>query len=139
MLTPRQAFKFGFLARCVEAGMEMDEIRKHAKEATDKLAVELPGEKLVSTMAGTVTGKLLDFASAAIVPTIALGAVAPPILGGVGGYGLARLTGVDEQDVENLKAREEVEAYRQEAENLRRLRTIRRYQQSRRAPGKILL
>jgi len=107
-LDARQSFKVGFLSRCVEAGLTLDQIRGVTKIAAEKLALTGLPEKLYDT------------AERIGLPTLFTGGVmAPPVLGGLAGYGLAKLTGGDEASAKSIKRRELIEEYRRQAAKLR--------------------
>lgn len=108
----KEAFKIGFLRKCAEAGLTVEETIKAAEVATDQL------EK-------TSGNNLLDSAGNLINTAGFWGLAMPAGLataGGLGaGYGLSRLTDIDDEDVELLKHRELVDLYRSKAEQLRSL------------------
>jgi hypothetical protein len=65
--------------------------------------------------------------------------LAPPLLGGIAGAGLAKLTDIDDTDVNEIKSRELVDEYKRQAERLKRQRAIRQYQQARRQSGRMFM
>lgn len=127
MLSSRDAFKVGFLGRCVERGMSPSQI----KEAADKLA------GLLGDAVGAVGGAAKGVTNAALGWGIPLAAAAPPVLGGMAGFGLAKATDIDDTDIDDIKDREVIDEYRRQAERLNRQRLVRQYAQSRRRTGRI--
>jgi hypothetical protein len=111
MLTERQAFKVGFIGRCLEAGLTVEQMHDRVKEA----AVKLAG---VSELLG-------DAAGGAVRWGVPLALAAPPILGGLAGYGAAQLSDIDDTDVNEIKQRETINEYEQQRERLERERQAR--------------
>lgn len=104
MLTAREAFKVGFLARCVEHNLSPEQTLAMAKTALDKLA----------DLSSLLTNAVLPAAVAA-----------PWVAGGLGGYGLAKMTDIDPSDVAAIKDREVINAYQTETDKLRRRQQLR--------------
>lgn len=125
MLTPREAFKAGFLLKCAELGLSGNEAEALVKSA--HVAVKqgflgslLSGAKDVgSAAAGLGTGLASGIANWGIVPALAAGIVAPPAIGAGVGYGLGRLTDIDDEDVDSIKQQELIDEYLRNAERLR--------------------
>jgi hypothetical protein len=145
-LTAKEAFKVGALARMVEEGLTPDQMLARVKTAHTKLALTF-GEGLALTKAlggagGTaagVTGKALGGLWTAGKLGLGVGLAAPPILGGLAGYGLARATDISDTDVDELKDRELLSEYQRQTEHLRRQRALRDHYQQQRAgqrPGR---
>lgn len=118
MLTAQQAFKVGFLARCVHDGLGPAEILTSVKAAADAF------EK--HAFLGSIVDKGLDaakgVAGTGLSYGIPLALAAPPVIGGAIGYGLAKATDLDDTDVGQIKDRELMEEYLRQAERLRRQR-----------------
>lgn len=131
MLSARDAFKAGFLERCAANGLTADQIQSAAKTAEDKLA-GLVDSALKG--AGKAVGGL---ASGAVGYGVPLALAAPPVLGGVAGYALAKATDIDDTDIDAIKADEVIAEYRRQAERMNRQRIVRNYQQLRRKTGRI--
>lgn len=102
-MTERQAFKFGFLSRCAVSGLLPHEIPIFVKRAIDVLG---PAVEATKATAGLV------------IPAAIL---TPLVLGGLAGYGLARISDVGPTP-DDVKTRELIDTYRQEAERLRRIK-----------------
>lgn len=117
MLNPRQAFKMGFIARCIEQGHTTPEqISEQVKLASDQLdKAALWGENIVGEMI-EAGGRGLSALGNYAVP---LAVAAPPVLGAAAGYGMSRLTDVDDSDVDEAKKQEVIAALRQHAARLR--------------------
>lgn len=116
MLTAQEAFKVGFLARCVEDGLSPERMLQSVKVAADLM------EK--RAFLGTLVEKGLDavkgVGGAALQYGVPLAVAAPPILGGMAGYGLAKATDIDDTDVADVKSHELIDEYRRQAEAVRR-------------------
>lgn len=120
MLTPREAFKVGFLARCAEEGLSPDQIAARVKFAADKFA------GLMDAAAGL--GK-------SVVGTgLPLALLAPVALGGMAGYGLSRATDIDDTDVAEIKNQELLDSYAQETARLKRQKAVRDFKAGQQAP-----
>lgn len=114
-MSPQEAFKVGFMARCVEAGCDPAAALAAVKSAREKVA------GIFDAAANAVTG-----AVGGVAPYAAVGALAgPPILGGMAGYGLAKMTDVDDADVADVKDRELIDAFKTEAARVRRQTALR--------------
>lgn len=120
MLTPRDAFKVGFLARCAEEGLTAPQIADRVKVAADKFASFLGG-------LGSATGSVLSTG-------IPLALAAPVALGGVAGYGLSRMTDIDDTDVDEIKNTELLDTYAAETAKLRRQRAVREFKRGQKPP-----
>ena len=115
MLSSRELWKANFLSRCIEAGHTTpEEIHGVVKYALEKQA-------------------LID----GIGSIIGLGALAaPPLVGyGLGRLG-AKMTDIDDNEVEAIKKRELIDEYRQQTAQLMRDRQMQLYRQRRKAPKK---
>jgi hypothetical protein len=123
-LSAREAFKVGFMARCVEHGMNTEQMLGAVKTAMDKLAL--------LGVIGDAGKELLRLGGSVGVP---LALAAPPILGGIAGAGLAKVTDVSDKDVSDIKDREVIDTYRTEAAKVRRQQAIRALQQAKQNRG----
>ncbi len=135
MLAPHEAFKVGFLARCVHDGLTPDQMLDRVKFASDLL------EK--RAFLGTLLGKGIDLAKgvggAAMSYGLPLALAAPPILGGAAGYGLAKATDIDDTDVEEIKNRELVEELKRQTGNLKQQKLSRQHRQTARPTGRMFM
>lgn len=135
MLTAKEAFKVGFLAKCAEDGLTPDQMLARVKQAKDALEKRAFIGGLLGSAAGAVGGAAKSVAGYGIPLALA----APPILGGLAGYGLAKATDVDDTDVDDIKNRELVEEYKRQAEKLKQQAAVRRYKQDRATTGRPLM
>lgn len=137
MLEARDAFKVGFLARCVTDGLSTPQIVKQAERAATLL------EKQAAGVLGTALGKVMDTGSSVLGGLAGYGipvaAVAPWVAGGLGGYGLAKATDIDDTDVQDIKDHEVLAEYRRQAARLRRQRAVRDYYKARQQTGRVFL
>jgi len=128
----RDAFKVGFLSRCVEDGLSLEEAHERVKVAMDKLAglTDLPG-------------KIVDLAKPVLSTGLAYGIpaaiAAPPILGGLAGYGASKLTDVDDTDVDEIKKQEVIDEYKRQIAKLDRDKRIRAFRDRRQQTGRVFM
>lgn len=132
-LTSKEAFMAGFVARCINDGLPAESIPGCAKAAEDKVA----------GIVSTALGKLFDVAkgvgTGAVNWGIPLALVAPPVAGAVGGYGLARLSDMDDTDVAEIQDQEVLDEYKRQTEKLRRQKAVRDYQRARKQTGRMFI
>jgi hypothetical protein len=135
MLTAQQAFKFGFLARCAADGLTPAQTVKAAQAAREVL------EK--RAFLGSLVDKGLDLAKGvgggAVSYGVPLALAAPPVLGGLAGYGLARATDIDDTEIADIKDRELIDEYTRQADRLRQQASRRARQQPSRPAGRPLM
>lgn len=113
-LLPKEQFRFGFLLRCAEEGIGADEIRGRVKMAGP-----------VRDVASTALNALKLWATLPLhVGVLGLGGSA--LLGGAGGYGLAKAT-EEEVDPAEAKRQELIATYQQQADKVRRSMARQRY------------
>jgi len=138
-LSGSEAFKVGFLQQCAAEGLNPEQILlrvKHANAVFDKYA-SFSG--IVSGTVGAATntaGGLLKTLGSYGVP---LALAAPPVLGGLAGYGLGKMTDLDDTDVDDIKNRELVEEYNRQADRLKRQKTVRDYTKEVQRTGRIFM
>lgn len=125
---PREAFKIGFLARCVEEGLSPDETRALAKSASDCFAKQAFG----------LNDTVKAIKSVTIPGALAL-AGAPILAGGGAAYFANQATDTDATDIEEIKKKELVDTYRRMADQLRRQRKLRDYKAERKRTGQVFL
>lgn len=135
MLTAKEAFKIGFLAKCAEDGLTPDQMLARVKAAKDAFEKRAFIGGLLGSAAGAVGGAAKTVAGYGIPLALA----APPILGGLAGYGLAKATDVDDTDVDDIKNRELVEEYKRQAAKLQQQAAVRKYKQERSSQGRPLM
>lgn len=130
MLTPAEAFKVGFLARCVEDRLTPEQIKTSAEKAA---ALMTKGASITGLLSAAL-GKTMELGGGAAKTMFSYGVpaalAAPPIIGGIAGYGLARATDIDDTDVSEIKDREVIDELRRQTEKLQR------QQANRAAPAK---
>jgi hypothetical protein len=135
MLTPREAFKVGFLARCAEDGLTPDQMLSRVK-----LAAEMFEKR---AFLGKLLDKGVDAGLGAAGGMARLGGlaavIAPPVLGAMGGYGLAKATDVDDTDVDEIKKRELVEEYQRQAAKMHRQKLVRSYKNDVQRTGRVFI
>ena len=148
MLTSQEAFKVGFMARCIEDGLSMDQIYSLAKTAADRMAsaVKLASEKqaivgpllgALGYLGGSAVNAAKGIGSAALGVGLPLALAAPPVLGGIAGAGLAKATDIDDTDVNEIKQRELLDEYKHQTARLRRQRAVRDYDAAKKRTGRI--
>lgn len=160
-MSPEEAFKLGFLSRCVEERLPSDRISVLAKQASsafekeaappaaagissflglNKLnlpgmigsALSLPGAGL-STIRDA-TGVLKDLS-----PFFLLAAAAPPTMGGIAAAVQNVGTDISESDVEEAKQQELSDTYRRMADQLKRQQTARSFKRDNKKSGRIFM
>jgi len=132
MLSPREAFKFGFLLRCADEGLDEAETQQRIKLAS--LFIDNVQDPGIHKQAMGTLGKLLGGSAKLGL----LGMAAGGGLGLAGGYMAGKLTD-KEVDPDDIKQQELIAAYQQEADKIRRnakLRMYRNQQKSTRSPRK---
>jgi hypothetical protein len=150
-MTPKEAFRIGFLRRCAEMGLDGGGIAKLAQVGLARVKEAKKDDSPVSLLSGigksmteglgkTIVG--IPGAAAGAVQSAGSGllsgagmlgqygllglALGPPALGAAAGYGLARATDIDDEDVDSVKQQELIDEYRRSAAQLQhRNRTYR--------------
>jgi hypothetical protein len=124
IMTPQESFRFGFLTRCAEEQLSMDDIKERVKFAHVKIALPNPRD-VFNGLKGLASSALLT----PLVYTSALGGGAA-LLGGAGaGYGLAKMQETD-TDPEEAKRQELIAVYKRYADNARMKAQNRSYRQA---------
>ena len=126
-MTPQEAFRFGFLARCVESNLTPEQTHELAKTAFDVLEKQASVEGIV------------DAAKAVGYPAAALALTAPPALGGLAAYFSNKATDIDDDDVESIKRQELISQYRRMADQLNRAKRQRLQRQDKKRTGQVFL
>ncbi len=149
-MTPREEFKVAFIARCIQDGLDHEQMTLRAKEAADQMEKEaLPsikdllgpltgggvgaylGDKInapgtgaaLGAAMGTETGRsVMGGLGSAALP---LALIAPLAVGGLGGYGLSKMTDVSDDDIQKVKDQELLDTYKQETNRLERQKAVR--------------
>lgn len=131
-LSARDAFKCGFLSRCIEDGLTPLEIINNIKTANDLMSKQ---SGIISSLIDTAK----DIGGTALHYTIPAAIVAPPILGGAAGYGLAKATDINDQDVSDIKNKEVIDEYNRQTEKLKRRKAVQDFLKSRQQTGRRLI
>lgn len=107
MLTDREQFKFAFLKECADRGLTIEEAHLVVKQAS-----------IGSFLGGIASGgaKLLSTAG---TTALAAGLVIPTAVGATTGYMLGTGGGASDEDIEEEKQREVIDAYQVAAERAR--------------------
>jgi hypothetical protein len=117
-MTPQEAFKFGFLMRCAEEGLQAEEIYERAQQALIKVAnpgIVGAGVGAGASMAWPVVKGVAGLGQTALIG----GLLASAGLGAGGGYMAAKLTEPD-MDAEEAKTQELITTYQLFADEARR-------------------
>jgi hypothetical protein len=128
-MTPQEAFRLGFLARCVENKLTPEQTHELAKTAFDVLE-----KQAVQPFQAVV-----DAAKAVGYPTLALGLAAPPAVGGLAAYFNNKATDIDEDDVESIKRQELISQYRRMTDQLNRASELRKLKQGSKRTSQVFL
>jgi hypothetical protein len=107
----KERFKVAVLALCADQGMSLGEtlvLTKHANQTLEKQA----------DPKGTLAS-LLGLAKGPVKTLFYAGALAPPVVGGVAGWGAARATsGINERTSDEVKHQEMIDELRRQTANI---------------------
>lgn len=121
-MEPREAFKIGFMSRCIEEGLSQEKTAE-----------------LIEKSSGFI-GDLIDGAKGVAYPAAALTLAAPPTLGGLAAYfNNKAIDTADEGDIEEVKQKELVDSYRRMARQLKSSRNVRERKAKRKRSGQVFL
>jgi len=126
---PREAFKIGFLTRCVESGLTPEATHNLIKSAGD----------CFNKRADSWGKELFDAAKDVSIPTALMAAAAPVALGGGAAYFANQATDTDATDVEEIKQRELLDTYRRMSGQLKRRKQLQGYKADRKRTGQVFL
>lgn len=139
-MQPHEAFKLGFLARCVEEGFSPEQTNAMAKKAEDLMTkvgfLDFIQNPIKAT---TDTGKSLVDLTYSSLPLIAGAAAIPPALGGLSAYLVNKATDVGDKEIEEYKQRELIDTYQRMAKQLNRQKELQNYKQNRKRTGRIFM
>jgi hypothetical protein len=107
-MTPREGFKFGFLLRCAEEGLSVDEAQARAARGLEKQAFGLSDLVKLPEAIGSLGGKV-----------VLAGGLASALGGGLAGHALAKMQD-DEADPAEIRRQELIDAYTTQAELAKR-------------------
>lgn len=131
-LTAREAFKVGYLKRCAVDGLSPEQTSQSVKTAAEKLSflggLMDKGWDLAKGVGGAAVGYGLPLALAA-----------PPIAGGLAGYGLAKATDWDDTDIADVQDGEILDELRRQTQDLQRRRQVMDYQKATQRTGRVFL
>jgi hypothetical protein len=150
---PNEAFKLGFLSRCVEEGLSSSETAALAKQAS--VAFEKEANPVISSALGlgstafkgltdlvkTPLGLAKDTTSLVkdVLPAGMLMAALPPAAGGLAAVLKNTATDISDADVDEAKQQELVDTYRRMAAQLKRQRAARDYKNQSKRSGRVFL
>lgn len=131
-----EAFKLGFLARCVEEGMNPEQTH-----GLSKLAASLYEKQAIINLpspTGEIRNAVGTFGD--MVPYLAAGLAIPPALGGFAAY-LANQAADTEgsQGIENIKRQELQDTYERMAGQLARQKERQDYKSKRKRTGRVFM
>jgi len=126
----RSAFKLGFLTHCLTNGLDVGQTIQLAKQASvairsGHLKRAWFGVDDAIKATGDVAGKVVDAATPVAVAGGLAALAAPPIVGAIGGYGLGRLSDLDENDAGDVSKATVLHELRRQTDYLNRLRRMR--------------
>ena len=144
-MQPNEAFRLGFLARCVEEGLSADatfELSKQAAAVMEKAALtpDWIAQQLfgpVNKLTGAVKG--VGDAASSMMPYVGAAMAVPPLLGGTAAYLVNHATDTDAADVEEAKNHELAETYNRMASQLQRQKQLQAYKAKRKSSGRVFL
>lgn len=121
-LTPKEAFRMGFLMRCAEEGCDMAEITSRTKFASDL-------RELTKKADANALWQLISNVSTLPLQISTVGLAAGALGGGAAGYGLAKLTNRP-IDPEEAKRQELISAYKLQTDKIRQQMAMRQHRPS---------
>ena len=125
-MTPQEAFKLGFLARCVEENLSQEKIAE--------AALNLAALKTASAF-GEISDTATDLGKGLFGAALA----APPAAGAIAAYFANKASDPTELDVEEIRKRELLDEYRRAAQKLEQQNLRRAYKQKRKPANNIYL
>ena len=138
-----EAFKLGFLARCVEEGLSPEQTCALAKQAEwPEWATPAGFFKQVFSPVKTIadTGKsVVDLAKSSVLPLATLGVGLPMGAGALAAYLQNKATDVSANDVEDVKRQELLQTYQRMTDQLNRAKQRNDYKQTRKQTGRVFL
>ncbi len=131
-MRPNEAFKLGFLTRCVEEGLSPEDTVKLVKSASDCFNKE---SGIVSDTIGTAGKVIGSLGTPALIGAAAL----PPALGGLAAYFHNKATDTDAEEVEEVKKKELIQTYQRMADQLRRHKKLQNQRTEKKRTGQVFL
>lgn len=126
-MTPKEAFKIGFLEKCAEDGLSDEEIVKRIRNSKMMTKLALGG----AGMADDTIGGVFNFFGNVLDKAWPMFLVGPPLAGAAGGYVLSQAKN-DAYDKDEAKTREIVGAYQQALTRLHAMKKKQEEQKKRR-------
>jgi len=127
-MQPREAFKIGFLARCVEQGLSPEATHNLVKSAEDCFKSASFG--LTDT---------INAIKGIAYPSGFLAAGAPIAVGSGAAYFANKANDTDATDIEEIKQKELLETYGRMADQLERRKKLQAYKADRKRTGQVFL
>lgn len=143
-MQPHEAFRLGFLARCVEEGFSPEQTSALVKKAEDLFTKSA----FVAEISRQLTDPVRNTANAAqsvvnlggsLIPYALMAAAVPPALGAVAAYAKNKALDVGEDEGEDFKKRELIDTYKRMSEDLTRQKERQDYKQQRKRTGRVFL
>ena len=125
------AFKLGFLARCVEEGLSPAQTCALAKQAEEKQGFANPLKGMGATALSAVDSLFWPAAGAALM--------LPPTIGGGLAYLVDKSMNADTLDVDDVQKKELIAEYARMQSDLLRQKKLRKYRQELPAPKSVYL
>lgn len=125
-MTPKEAFRLGFLTRCAEMSLSSEETNKLAKRASDLFLTK-------------TAGPIADTVKSVGWPLMLAGLSAPVLAGSGAAYFQNKALDTDEADIDEIKKKELIETYQRMSEQLARKRRIREVRHNHKPSGRVLL
>lgn len=139
-MQPQEAFKLGFLARCVEEGFTPEQTHEMAKKAEDLMTkfsfLDFVKNPIKAT---TESAKGVTDLVYSNLPLLTVAAAIPPATGGLAAYLVNKATDVGDKDIEEHKQNELIDTYQRMANQLDRQKELRDYKQQRKRTGRVFL
>jgi DNA helicase TIP49 (TBP-interacting protein) len=143
-MQPHEAFKLGFLSRCVEEGLSPQQTNVLAKSAAEMLTKQAFVREAIGQVTGTVkdtadAGKSVVEFGKSMWPLAALAVGVPAGAGALTAYLQNSATDSDSSDVEDAKRQELLDTYRRMTEQMNRQQKLRGYKEQRKRTGQVFL
>lgn len=129
-MTPQEAFKLGFLARCVEENLSQEKIAE-AADFFSKLAVHPLLDAIISGAKGVINPAFRYGTYAALA--------APPALGAGAAYFANKASEPDAKELKELQNSELLDEYARATQHLEQQAKLREYKKERKRPKNIYL
>lgn len=129
-MTPQEAFKLGFLARCVEENLPQEKIAE-AADAFNKLAAHPLLEAILSGAKGVISPAFRYGTYAALA--------APPAIGAGAAYFANKASEPDSNELKELQNSELLDEYAKATQQLQQQAKLREYKKERTRPKNIYL